>query len=81
MHANNIYIYNFQILRVTKSCPVYNEEFEKVKNETEKIMMIKYETFFNYVSNHTGMKIKHLSDIESIYNSLNIQVIHCIIEV
>lgn len=42
-------------------------------------MLIKYQTFFNYVSNHTGMEIKHLSDIESIYNSLNIQVIYCII--
>lgn len=38
-------------------------------------MFVKYEKFFSYVSNHTGMEIKHLSDIESIYNSLNIQVI------
>lgn len=37
-------------------------------------MLIKYERFFNYVSNHTGMEIKHLSDVENIFNSLNIQV-------
>lgn len=64
------------MLRVTKACPVYNVEFEKAKNETEKHMLRKYENFFNYVSNHTGMKIQHLSDVESIFNSLNIQVIY-----
>jgi len=64
------------MLRVTKSCPAYNVEFEKVKHETEKQMLIKYEKFFSYVSNHTGMEIKHLSDVESIFNSLNIQVIY-----
>lgn len=64
------------MLRVTKSCPAYNIEFEKAKYETEKQMLIKYETFFNYVSNHTGTEIKHLSDLESIFNSLNIQVIY-----
>jgi len=37
-------------------------------------MLIKYETFFNYVSNHTGLEIKHLSDVENIFNSLTIQV-------
>jgi len=64
------------MLRVTKFCPAYNEEFEKVKNETEKEMLMKYTNFFNYISNHTGMEIKHLSDVESIFNSLNIQVIY-----
>lgn len=64
------------MLRVTKACPAYNLEFEKAKEETEKQMLIKYENFFNYVSNHTGMEIKHLSDVESIFNSLNIQVIY-----
>lgn len=63
------------MLRVTKSCPAYNQEFEKAKEETEKQMLIKYEKFFNYISNHTGLEIKHLSDIENIFNSLNIQVI------
>jgi len=61
------------ILRVTKPCPAYDVEFEKAKNETEKRMLIKYETFFNYVSNHTGLEIKHLSDVENIFNSLTIQ--------
>lgn len=37
-------------------------------------MLIKYERFFNYIANHTGMEIKHLSDVENIFNSLNIQV-------
>lgn len=37
-------------------------------------MLVKYENFFSYVSNHTGIEIKHLSDVENIFNSLNIQV-------
>lgn len=63
------------MLRVTKYCPVYDIEFLRVKSETEKLMLVKYEKFFNYISNHTGMEIKHLSDVENIFNSLNIQVI------
>lgn len=63
------------MLRVIKPCPVYNLEFEKAKNETETQMLVKHENFFNYVSNHSGMEIKHISDIENIFNSLNIQVI------
>jgi len=39
-------------------------------------MLIKYENFFNYVSNHTGLEIKHLSDVENIFNSLTIQVLN-----
>lgn len=62
------------MLRVTKYCPVYDVEFDKIKNETEKQMLMKHEQFFNYISNHTGMEIKHLSDVENIFNSLNIQV-------
>lgn len=65
------------MLRVTKSCPAYDAEFEKAKNETEKQMLFKYETFFSYISNHTGLEIKHLSDVENIFNSLTIQVIYC----
>ncbi|VVC27957.1 Histidine phosphatase superfamily,Histidine phosphatase superfamily, clade-2 [Cinara cedri] len=61
------------ILRVTKPCPVYNVEFEKAKNATEKQMLFKYKTFFSYLSNHTGMEIQHLSDVENIFNSLTIQ--------
>jgi len=61
------------MLRVTKSCPVYDVEFQKAKNETEKEMLIKYEYFFSYISNHTGMVINHISDVENIFNSLNIQ--------
>lgn len=63
------------MLRVTKPCPLYNVEFEKAKNETETQMLVKYNNFFNYVSNHTGMEIQHISDVENIFNSLNIQVI------
>jgi len=63
------------MLRVTMPCPAYDAEFEKAKNETEKQMLIKYENFFKYVSNHTGLEIKHLSDVENIFNSLTIQVI------
>lgn len=37
-------------------------------------MLIKYEHFFKYISNHTGLEIKHLSDVENIFNSLTIQV-------
>jgi len=39
-------------------------------------MLIKYETFFSYISNHTGLEIKHLSDVENIFNSLTIQVLN-----
>lgn len=49
-------------------------EFEKAKNATEEIMLFKYKTFFSYLSNNTGLEIQHLSDVEHIYNSLNIQV-------
>lgn len=63
------------MLRVTVPCPAYDAEFEKAKNETEKKMLIKYDNFFKYVSNHTGLEIKHLSDVENIFNSLTIQVI------
>jgi len=68
------------MLRVTKSCPVYDVEFQKAKNETEKEMLIKYEYFFSYISNHTGMVINHISDVENIFNSLNIQVIDIILD-
>lgn len=64
-----------QILRVTKPCPIYDVEFEKAKNKTETQMLNKYEKFLSYVSNHTGMEIKHISDVENVFNSLNIQVI------
>ncbi|XP_050428309.1 prostatic acid phosphatase-like [Adelges cooleyi] len=63
------------LLRVTKPCPVFDEEFRKAKIETENGMFQNNSTrtFFDYLSNHTGMEIKHLSDVENIYNSLNIQ--------
>lgn len=63
------------MLRVTKSCPAYDKDFENAKNETEREIFIKYKHFLDYVSNHTGMEIKHISDVENIFNSLNIQVI------
>ncbi|XP_050531864.1 prostatic acid phosphatase-like [Daktulosphaira vitifoliae] len=61
------------LLRITKSCPKYDLEFEKAKNSTEIEMFKKHEVFLKYLSSHSGMEIKHLTDVENIYNSLNIQ--------
>ena len=70
-------IYVFQILAMKKYCPRYNEELQRFEKSPEMQEYNKnHAELYEYVSTHSGARIRNPDDIERVYNSLFIEELY-----
>lgn len=62
---------DYHLRRPDKYCPTYFKELEHVLNSEEAQSIIKeYKSTFDYITQHTGKKVKDLGDMLSVYQTL-----------
>lgn len=64
----------FQMIVGSMPCPLYLKEKRNVNEELSVKYDIENSDLYKYLSEHTGLNITSILDVESIYNILEIQV-------